>query len=78
MQIGLVGLILLLLLFYYLYKINTHDKYFNNVKYIFVSVFLITCLTGNMFHQQFPMALFCLIIGVLLSLEIQKEKELRC
>lgn len=66
-QLGLLGVILLVLIFYYLYKIKIKDRYLLNVKYIFTTIFLITCLTGNMFHQQFTMAFFSLFVGLILS-----------
>ncbi len=74
-QLGIIGLVLIVLLFFYLYKIQIKDNYFKNVKYIFITIFLITCLTGNMFHQQFTMAIFSLMVGILLSFEIQDKKE---
>ena len=78
-QLGLIGLLLLILLFYYIYKIKIKDNYLSNVKYIFTTVFLITCLTGNMFHQQFTMALFSLFIGLVLAQnKFESKKELSC
>lgn len=76
-QLGIIGLVILVLLFYSLYKVKIKDKYFSNVKYIFITVYLITCLTGNMFHQQFTMALFGLFAGLILAQNrIERRREL--
>ena len=66
-QLGIVGLVLLLVMFYYLLKVDISNRYILNIKYIFLSVYLVTSLTGNMFHQQFTMALFTLIVAIILT-----------
>jgi len=73
-QLGLLGLILILALFYYFYKIPIKDTYYSNIKYIFITVYLITCLTGNMFHQQFTMALLTLFGGLILNQSLLESK----
>jgi O-antigen ligase len=66
-QLGILGLILQILIFYYLLKLDIKDKYYLNMKYMFATVYILSCFSGNMFHQQFTMALFALIVGILLS-----------
>jgi O-antigen ligase len=75
-QLGIIGLILFILLFYYLLQIKIDDKKYDNLKIIFVSLYFLSNLTGNMFHQQFTMALLAFFIGLLLSFEVRKEKGL--
>ncbi len=67
-QLGILGLLMQVLIFYFLLKIDIKEKYYSNIKYMFATVYLLACLSGNMFHQQFTMALFALIIGILLSI----------
>jgi O-antigen ligase len=74
-QLGVLGFGLLLLLFYTFYTTQIKDKYHSNIKYIFITVFLITCMTGNMFHQQFTMALLSLFGGLIVSHSMQEIKE---
>jgi len=79
-QLGFIGLTLMVLLFYNFYRVKIENRYYSNVKYIFITVFLITCMTGNMFHQQFTMALFSLFGGLIVSQNLleSKEKNLIC
>ncbi|MCH9812533.1 MAG: O-antigen ligase family protein [Epsilonproteobacteria bacterium] len=72
-QLGLLGLLLQLLIFYYLLTLKIEDHYFRNIKYIFVTIYMFGCFSGNMFHQQFTMALFALFAGILLA--IHKEEN---
>ncbi|MEA2100197.1 MAG: hypothetical protein U9P72_08705 [Campylobacterota bacterium] len=42
-------------------------------------VYLITCLTGNMFHQQFTMAIFSLFAGlIVVQNRIENQRSLTC
>ena len=74
-QLGLLGLILQLLIFYYLLKIKIKNRYYLNIKYIFMSIYLMVSMSGNMFHQQFTMALFALMVGIFLAIN-RHEKRL--
>ena len=74
-QLGLIGLALVILVFYYFYRLKVEDKYYSNIKYIFITVFLITCMTGNMFHQQFTIALFSLFVGLIVSQNLLESKR---
>ena len=67
-QLGLVGVLLQIMIFYYLFKIEIKNRYYNNIKYAFATIYLLACFSGNMFHQQFTMALFSLIVGILLAI----------
>ncbi len=66
-QLGFVGFMLMILIFYYAYKIDLKDKYFSNIKIIFLTIFILVNTISNGFHQQFTMALFALVLGLLLA-----------
>ncbi len=74
-QLGLLGLILQILIFYHLYKIKIKTKFYQNTKYIFATIFLLASFSGNMFHQQFTMAVFALIVGILLAVTKHEQEE---
>lgn len=75
-QLGFIGLVLQILIFYYLIKMNVKNRYYQNVKYMFVTVYILACFSGNIFHQQFTMALFSLIVGILLAVSINKKETI--
>lgn len=76
-QLGILGLILQILIFYHLYKIKIKSKLYQNTKYIFATVFLLASFSGNMFHQQFTMAIFALIAGILLAVTKHEQEVLK-
>jgi O-antigen ligase len=66
-QIGIIGLFLYLLIWYSILKIDIKNKKYKNLAVIFVSVYCISSMVENMFHQQFSMALFALFVGIFLA-----------
>jgi len=69
--LGLIGLILYLNIWFSVMKINIPNRYYNNLKIIFVSVVMLGSLTEMLLCNQFPMNLFTLFVGVFLSLSIK-------
>jgi O-antigen ligase len=65
--LGLIGAILYIFIFYNIFKINITDVKYKNLPIIFVSVFIISSMFENMFHAQFPMAIFTLFVGLFLA-----------
>jgi len=76
-QLGIIGLFLYLLFFYYISKIDIKDKYIYNMMIIFVTVYCVASNVENMFHQQFSMAILALFVGLFLAksrIEIEKNE----
>ena len=63
-QMGIVGLILFLSIFYTLGSLEIKNKELNNLKYIFLTVFMVACFFEQMFALEFPLALFTLFGGI--------------
>jgi len=66
-ELGIVGLILFLMLFYRIYQIPLQDKRFVSIKIMLLSVFLIGFIAEPYLHKQFTLGLFSLILGLLLA-----------
>ena len=66
-QLGLIGFLLFILIFYYIAKLQIYNKQLNNLKFIFLTVFIIACFFEQMFAVEFPMALFALFVGIFLA-----------
>jgi O-antigen ligase len=76
-QLGIIGLVLYLLFFYYILKIDIKDKIIKNMMIIFVTVYCVASSVENMFHQQFSMAILALFVGLFLAksrIEIEKNE----
>jgi len=63
-QLGIVGFVLYLLMWYSLFNIKVRDDYLNKLKVIFIVVFCTASLVENIFHNQFPMSLFALFVSI--------------
>lgn len=74
-QLGIVGLLLYLLVFYEILKLNIKDKELSNLRYIFVSVFCIASLVELMFGAQFPLAFFALFVGIFIGFSQVEEED---
>jgi O-antigen ligase len=66
-QLGVLGLILFLLLFYYLSKTDAKNDELNKIKFILIVVIMISLLSTELFHQMHPIALFSLFSGLILA-----------
>ena len=72
-QMGTIGLILFLHIFYRLAKLPIGDRELNNLKYIFIIVFMIACMFEQMFALEFPLALFTLFSGIFVAASKTKK-----
>lgn len=66
-QLGLIGAVMYIMIFYFLFKLKIKDKVFKNMLIIFTSVYLVSSQFENMLHQQFSMAIFALFVGVFIA-----------
>jgi len=66
-HLGLIGLFFYLMIFYNLLKLNIHDKFYSNAAVIFVTIYSVSSLVENMFHEQFPAAFFALFSGIFIA-----------
>jgi len=74
-RLGLIGLILYMMIYYSLIKLDIKNKEDYNLKIVFISVFMISALVENVFHEQFTQAIFALFVGIFLA-QNRIEKEL--
>ena len=65
-EIGLIGLVLFLGIFYQIGRLDIQNKAFLHMKYIYLTVLLFSFVSEVIFHRQFSMAFFALIVGLLL------------
>jgi len=66
-QMGLLGLIIFIAIFYMVVKLPIYEKQYKNIKYVYVTILMFSFVPEVLFHRQFSMALFALIIGLLLA-----------
>ena len=69
-EYGVIGLILYLSFWYYLFKMKIPEKKFDNLKIIFIAVIGTSTLVELSMHNQFPMSLFALFVGILTYLNL--------
>ncbi len=68
-QTGMIGLFFFLLIFYQIAKLDIKNPEFQKIKYIYLAVTLFAFIAEVLWHRQFGMALFALIVGLLLAQE---------
>ncbi|QFR42851.1 O-antigen ligase family protein [Sulfurimonas xiamenensis] len=66
-HLGIIGLFLYLMIFYNLLKLKIQDRYYFTLMVIFVSVYSVSSLVENMFHEQFSAALLALFSGIFIA-----------
>jgi O-antigen ligase len=66
-QMGLIGLVIFLGIFYAIIKLPIKDVEYRNIQYVYVVIVLFAFVSEVLYHRQFSMALFALIIGLLLA-----------
>lgn len=66
-HLGTIGLFLYLMIFYSILKLKIKDKYSFKLMVIFVSVYSVSSLVENMFHEQFSAALLTLFTGIFIA-----------
>ena len=66
-QVGPIGLIIFLSIFYYIARLKIKEHEYRNIKYIYLTVVLFAFVSEVLLHRQFGMALFALVVGLLLA-----------
>lgn len=66
-QLGVVGLIIFLSIFYQMYKIPLQAQYFRTIRNVYLAVILFSFIPEVVFPHQFSMTLFALLVGLLLA-----------
>jgi len=74
-QIGLLGLISFLAIFYFLMSISIKNNIINNIKIILIMTFLLVFFVDVPFRKQFSLALFALMSGIIIRQKIQEDKS---
>jgi len=66
-QMGLIGLFIFISIFYMIVRLPIDESQYKNIKYIYVTILMFSFIPEVLFHRQFSMALFALVIGLLLA-----------
>ncbi|MDX4036585.1 hypothetical protein, partial [Aliarcobacter skirrowii] len=72
---GSIGFILLLSIWYQIFKVKIEDNYFNYIKYSFLFVVFLGGFTENMFRQKEVMMLSSIFIALVVILNIASHKR---
>ena len=74
-QLGIVGLIVILLIFYLFFKLDIRDKVYRNLLIIFLILYFCHSMLGNSFHINQSMVLFALFSSIFITIyKYQKVK----
>ena len=74
-QTGLIGIIIIILLFYNLLKISLHAKNeYKNIFVLFLIIYFISCMADPLWYKQFTLVLWTLVIG-LVVVNMDKEEQ---
>ena len=73
-QLGLIGLVIFLNIFYQIFKLTFEKKEYFYIKSVYMAVVLSGFITEVLFHRAFSLTLFSLVIGLLLA-EKRNESE---
>ena len=68
-QLGIVGLLLFLNMFYRIAQVKVMDKEYYSIKYTYLTVLGVAFISEVLFHRAFSLVLFSLVIGLLLAQE---------
>ncbi|PRN00365.1 O-antigen ligase family protein [Aliarcobacter cryaerophilus] len=76
-QLGIVGLIIILLIFYLLFKLDIRDKVYRNLLIIFLILYFCHSMLGNSFHINQSMVLFALFSSIFITIyKYEKVKSI--
>jgi O-antigen ligase len=73
-ELGLIGFMIFIGIFYQVGRLKIKAQEYSNMKYIYLTVLLFSFVSEVIFHRQFSMALFALIVGLLL-VQYREENE---
>ena len=74
-QEGLVGLVLLFLMFYYLFKMSIDDKELSELRYILITLFMVSFVGEPLWMKQFTNVMFILLVGLILGASFNAKKN---
>lgn len=64
-QTGLIGIIIIILLFYYLLEISLYAKNeYKNIFILFLVIYFISCMADPLWYKQFTLVLWTLVVGL--------------
>ncbi len=66
-QSGIIGLVLLLAIFFYLYRLRIKDPEIKEISILFTTVYLVSFIAEPLFMKQFPLVLFVLFGGLFIA-----------
>ena len=66
-RLGIIGLFFYIMIYYSFIKLDIKDKQYYNMTIIFISVYLISSLVENVFHEQFTEAILALFTGIFIA-----------
>ncbi len=73
-QEGLVGLALLFIMFYYLFKMKIDDKELSELRYILIVLFMVSFVGEPLWMKQFTNVMFILLVGLMLGASFNAKK----
>lgn len=74
-QLGILGLLVLLLIFYYLFKIKINDTKYNDLKNLFIILYILWSSVALTFHINTSLTFFVLFAGLFLSYASDRKKD---
>ena len=66
-SLGILGLIVFLSIFYFIYRLPIKNSELNHLKYVYLSILLFAFIPEVLWGRQFSLALFALMIGLILA-----------
>ncbi len=76
-QLGILGLIILITIFYFIFKVKIKDKTYKNLLLIFLILYFCHSMLGNSFHINQSMVLFALFSSVFITISKYEEIKLK-
>lgn len=74
-EVGIIGLILFVYLIYLILKENYVDIEIKHISILFMTIFVLSCLSDTMIELQFPRSLFIIFISLFIVNIIEKNKK---
>lgn len=75
-QLGIFGIIIILLIFYYMFKIKINNSRLNDLKNLFVILYLLWSIVALTFHINTSLTFFILFLGLFLKYSINSKEQL--
>ncbi len=72
---GIIGLILFILIWFYIFKIKIEDNYLNYIRYSFLFIFFFGGFSDNLYRQKEVMILFAIFISIIIVSSILKKED---